>query len=85
MGDVRMGDFVEYVLDDDTKFPGAVRPALVVRVYTPEVVNLIVFVDGPNDYGKVFFKNGEIGLQLWRTSVKYSEEYKPRTWHERMY
>ena len=54
------------------------RPAVVVRVWAtgrPGYINLQVLTDGSND--------GEWGKAniVWETSVDYSEEPKPRTWH----
>ena len=57
------------------------RPAMVVKVWRdlqdryPGYSNLQVFADGSND--------GEWGKPnvVWETSVSYSEEPKPRTWH----
>jgi hypothetical protein len=36
--------------------------------------NLVVFVDGTNDYPNY---SGAV----WATSIEYSAEPKPRTWH----
>lgn len=60
---------------------GEHRPAIVVRVWRdlqeryPGYSNLQVFTDGSND--------GDWGRPnvVWETSVAYSEEPKPRTWH----
>lgn len=57
---------------------GKHRPAIVVHVWSvdkPGYVQLQVFTDGSND--------GEWGKPgvVWETSVDYSEEPKPRTWH----
>jgi hypothetical protein len=44
------------------------------------VCQLQVFVDGGNDRGLTSDQNCDTGL-MWATSVLYSEEPKPRTWH----
>jgi hypothetical protein len=81
-----IGRIVHYVLaDDDTNrsgAPGQHRPAIVVRVWPgeygnnecPDGVNLQVFLDGSND-----IEPGQ--PTLWKTSVEYSDEGKPGTWH----
>lgn len=79
------GRIVHYVLPDNgdglCKSVGAHRPAMVVLVcpkewgYPDGAVNLMVFVDGSNDVQN--FK----GHPLWATSVQYSENPQPDTWH----
>jgi hypothetical protein len=50
-----------------------VRPAIVVAVWSDDLVNLQVFTDGYND--------NEYGVNVaWVTSVHRSEEKLPRTW-----
>jgi len=56
------------------------RPAIVVDTWGTERlgeaywnVNLVVFVDGMND--------GYPANTLWKTSVLFSRELKPGTWH----
>ena len=85
------GRIVHYVMPN-----GQHRPAIVVQVwdYTGPsgTSNLQVFTDGPND--KPFTpaekqKNIDFGIDseqvahghLWRTSIMYSEEHTPGTWH----
>lgn len=76
------GSIVHYVLPDGPS-KGEHRPAIVVRIWRrgggaiPDdgLSNLVVFMDGTND-----------GTQhatciLWATSVVYSNEHLPRTWH----
>ena len=46
---------------------GDVYPAMVVRVFMPSSVNLKVMLDGSDTY--------------WATSVAFSTEKQPRTWH----
>ena len=79
------GRIVHYVLPDGPH-AGEHRPAIVVKVWRlnnadgtqrpPDngYSNLIVFVDGTNDYL-------DYSGAVWATSVVYSEDPKPRTWH----
>ncbi len=46
---------------------GAVCPAMVVATWGGTSINLKVMLDGADDY--------------WATSVEFSEEKKPRSWH----
>lgn len=64
------GRIVHFVMPD-----GACRPAVVVRVWEEGRCNLQVFTDGSNDGA-----GHESGIK-WATSVSYSEEAKPSTWH----
>jgi len=76
------GRIVHFVLPDG---PHALdhRPAIVVKVWrqgdgTPPAngySNLLVFMDGTND------GPGFGGCINWQTSVTYSEDPQPRTWH----
>src|SRR4051812_37918792 len=75
------GRMVHYVLPDGPS-AGQHRPAVVVHVWRdiPDYVadgrvQLQVFTDGTNDGGDY------AGGLVWRTSVKYSEEKEPGTWH----
>ncbi len=80
------GRIVHFVLPDGPN-AGEHRPAVVVRVWrlnNADVAqrppdsgnsNLVVFMDGRND-GDQF-----AGCIRWETSVVYSAEPKPRTWH----
>lgn len=83
-----LGRIVFYVLKD-----GQVRPAIVVRLgpdlspsYPPTTVNLNVQLDGDNDgrhnghWTGITEEEGKARV-AWRTSVAYSEEPKPGTWH----
>lgn len=67
------GRIVHFVLPDG-RSEGQHRPAIVVRVWDPgsSTVQLQVFTDGSND---------DLANVEWRTSVSYSEEHKPGTWH----
>jgi hypothetical protein len=66
---------------------GEHRPAVVVRVWhisdSPEgYSNLLVFVDGSNDVKRSEGDpNKEPVTTIWETSVHYSENHEPRTWH----
>lgn len=57
---------------------GQHRPAIVTRVWNPQsgMVTLNVFADEPNDTDWAKGKN-----VVCETSVEYSEEPRPRTWH----
>ena len=71
------GRVVHYVLEDGP-YKGEHRPAVIVRVWPTELdygCNLQVLTDGSND-GPQY-----AGGMVWKTSVPYSEEPKPRTWH----
>ena len=85
------GRIVHYMLPDEFKYAGEHRPAMIVKVWgspphNPFPVQLQVFMDGSNDV----YKN-ELGTimnmvdghpnTMWKTSVPYSEEPKPGTWH----
>lgn len=77
------GRIVHYVLPKrpDIKTEGAHRPAIVVLVcpkewgYPEGAANLQVFLDGTNDHSSYD------GTTLWATSVQYSEDPQPGTWH----
>ncbi len=74
------GRIVHFVLPDGYS-KGEHRPAIIVKVW-PQMresgtVNLLVFTDCTNDF--LAGKASE-GL-LWATSVHYSEQPEPRTWH----
>src|SRR5579859_1308502 len=69
-----IGDHVLYVLPNGGN-KGQDRPAIIVRVWNITGVNLQVFTDGHND-GE-YYKTG----MIWETSVPYSEEARPGTWH----
>jgi len=76
------GRIVHFVLSDGPH-EGEHRPAIVVKVWrqgdgSPPAngySNLVVFMDGTND-GAAF-----AGCVRWATSIEYSEEPRPRTWH----
>jgi hypothetical protein len=74
------GRIVHFVLPDGPS-TGEHRPAIVVRVWRqyqqqyPGYSNLLVFTDGTND-GDPY-----AGGLYWATSVSYSEEPTPRSWH----
>lgn len=76
------GRIVHFVLQDGPH-AGEHRPAIVVKVWrqgdgTPPAngySNLVVFMDGTNDGASY------AGCVHWATSIAYSAEPKPRTWH----
>jgi len=87
------GRIVHYVMPDGVEH----RPAIVVKVWRKEdgtppdngVSNLQVFTDGTNDFyhtkgstGEKWISDAEVKTGIvWRTSIVYSEEPKPNTWH----
>ena len=70
------GRIVHYVLED-SRNKGQHRPAVIVQVWDhgSGVSNLQVFTDGRND-GQFY-----AGGLAWKTSVCYSEDKEPGTWH----
>jgi hypothetical protein len=68
------GRMCHYVLPDGRN-KGEHRPAIVVKVWSTTVgtSNLQVFTDGSND-------GADVGTR-WVTSVVYSEDKTPGTWH----
>lgn len=72
-----IGRVVHYVLEAGPH-QGEHRPALIVRVWDHEMVNLQVFVDGSNDYYK---NQGPEPLTLWRTSKHLDHDCGVGTWH----
>jgi hypothetical protein len=69
------GRIVHYVLTDGRTEVNGHRPAIVVKVWNSDgTANLQVFTDGGNDY---------IPPEpvVWKTSVMYSEDPQPGTWH----
>jgi len=72
------GDKVIYVLGSGRSI-GQCRPAFVVRAWGNSLgANLMVLTDCTNDYA--YGENGSLGT-MWATSVPYSKEHKPFTWH----
>jgi hypothetical protein len=73
------GRIVHFVLDETEH-----RPAVIVKVWSPftGTVNLQVFTDGPNDKSHATHlpEGFESGI-AWKTSVLYSENKEPGTWH----
>lgn len=70
------GRMVHYVLPGGRN-EGEHRPAVIVRVWDAHtgVSNLQVFLDGTNDGHR------HPGGLRWVTSVRYSEDKEPDTWH----
>lgn len=68
---------VHYVLRDG-RSKGEHRPAIIVKIWSTEMVQLQVFTDSTND-----FEKGTAGADgiLWATSVHYDEAAEPGTWH----
>jgi hypothetical protein len=74
-----VGRIVHYVLSehDNVRNVGEHRPAIIVKVWGPQCVQLQVFMDGSND--DVRFSPSGV---MWQTSVSQDEEGKKgRTWH----
>jgi len=79
------GRIVHYVLPDGNS-KGDHRPAIIVRVFESMresgTVNLLVFTDCLNDVDPRDSQTASYGSGVtWATSVHYSEEKGPRTWH----
>lgn len=75
------GRITHYVLPDGRN-KGEHRPAIIVKTWGSlphSAVNMQVFVDGLNDY-PVDHAASFTGF-LWKTSVPYSENKEPGTWH----
>lgn len=77
------GRIVHYVLPHG-RGAGQHRPAIVVKDWksheyagAPGSVNLHVFTDHTNDFQVGEGSDGH----LWATSIRYSEEKEPGTWH----
>lgn len=68
-----VGRIVEFVLTDKYGV-NQIRPAIIVRVWNDDMVQLQVFTDGTND-GPEY----ATGI-YWATSVHRSENKEPRTW-----
>lgn len=79
---VTVGQSVLYVLGDEggTR-KGELRPAVVVAMRHPELPNLQVLGDGPNDDPATSFGTGGFGGNtLWRGSVPHGGPGEPGTW-----
>lgn len=73
---VTAGRIVHFVLaDPDYNGIHHHRPAIIVRAWNDEMVQLQVFTDASNDG-----QQGGTGI-VWQTSVPYSEAHEPRSWH----
>lgn len=71
-----VGRIVHFVLDEG-KHAGEHRPAIVVRVWSDDLINIEVFTDGENDgYGQSLRDN-----IVWQTSVRRDDSHRPHTWH----
>jgi len=69
-----VGRIVHYCLDSGPH-KGESRPALVVRVWAADLVNLQVFSDSNADGTS----NDCLPVPLWKTSIKQGDT--PGTWH----
>ena len=87
---VKEGERVIYVLEAG-RSKGESRPAFVVRKFLDtDLVNIQVLTDGLNDGYKsthlIQIDGKETVLildqnSIWRTSIHYSAEFEPGTWH----
>lgn len=80
----KVGMIVNYVLPENSKNAGSIRPAIIVRDWgfeaghdagNEQLVNLQVSTDGSNDGDQY-----AAGLVL-HTSRKHSDDKEPGTWH----
>ena len=80
MEGVAVGRIVHFVPPGESAGPRHLA-AMIVRVWVAETgyVNLTVFPDWGND--KQEYAGGDGGGISWETSVYFSAEPKPRTWH----
>lgn len=73
-----VGRIVHVVLDRGSN-TGACRPAIVVRVWNVELINVQMFTDGLNDHMDY------AGGIVWMTSLHYAKpvsgQPQPQTWH----
>ena len=71
-----VGRIVPFVLPEpDYQGHHEHRPAIIVRVWNEEMVQLQVFTDGIND--GAHYASGV----SWQTSVNHDEAHSPRSWH----
>ena len=75
-----VGRIVHFVTEEGTH-----KAAIVVATWGNESCNLQVFTDGNNERGNYIVndlnRKNEVPSVVWVTSISYSEEPKPRTWH----
>jgi len=69
-----IGKIVHYVLPDGP-YLGEHRPAIIIKAWSPETVQLGVFMDGTNDG----LSDGQ--LMAWQTSVLHDKNLGVGTWH----
>ncbi|MGE5631693.1 MAG: hypothetical protein ACM3TR_11425 [Caulobacteraceae bacterium] len=60
---------------------GEHRPAICVRAWNDTCGNFQVFIDGTNDAATDATREDMDRGVMWATSVCYSEDHTPRTWH----
>lgn len=88
----KVGEIVLYTMDEGNHV-GEERPAIIVQVWSENVVNLVVFVDGDNDlqYPQLstidttkspptFGKSNRPVLTIWRTSRHRQTESSVGGW-----
>jgi hypothetical protein len=69
-----LGTIVHFVLGEGNR-KGEERPAVIVRVWTDSLVNLLVFSDSEND------KEYTTVPVYWSGSKYHDESEAPNTWH----
>lgn len=79
----KVGELVNYVLDDRSPNMGEIRPAIITNVLSDTEVNLHIFADGANDFPGL--RRAQDGRELlsftWRGQVERSDKYAAGTWH----
>lgn len=87
MPNPEVGDQVVYMLiPNGTRVEPKACPAIVLAVWDQKRVNLVVFVDGPNDVGSTRIEmNGSTVVIpfIWATTIEYNENKAAGTWHHR--
>ena len=86
--DPLVGKTVLYTLPEhphlDPRSVGQVRPAIVLRVWSKDCVNLHVLLDGPNDLAPVVsderYSAGFLAKLAWQTSRNLDLGGRPGTW-----
>ena len=77
---LHVGAIVHYVLAaHDANYSNECRPAIVVKIWDKETgcSQLQVFMDGD---GNEYNNDGTPNV-IWRTSILYSQDNEPSTWH----
>jgi hypothetical protein len=76
-----IGSAIHFVMANGPS-AGQCRHAVVVRNWSGGkglgLVNAVVSIDGANDAPS---PAGNVAMQMWVTSIRYSEQHEPCTWH----